>query len=120
MHQAMASTLDRAMAQIKQIQNDARINRYTTRPRWPMIILKSPKDWTGPRTVNARVILLRHIIGILTLAKLIDSIKVGVIAVGYHRVAVAVIDSDLVVLTVQCDGTFQESRCHIYRQITLH
>jgi len=54
MHQAMASTLDKITAQIKQIQNDARLNKHTVRPRWPMIILKSPKGWTGPKIVDGR------------------------------------------------------------------
>lgn len=54
MHEAMASTLDAAIAQIKTIQHDARTNKKTGRPRWPMIILKSPKGWTGPKTVDGR------------------------------------------------------------------
>ncbi len=52
MHQAMAATLDRVIAEIKQIQHDARINKNTTRPRWPMIVLNSPKGWTGPKIVD--------------------------------------------------------------------
>ncbi|MBC7983546.1 MAG: phosphoketolase family protein, partial [Candidatus Obscuribacterales bacterium] len=54
MHKAMASTLDTAIAQIKQIKHDAQIGKTTVRPRWPMIILKSPKGWTGPKAVNGR------------------------------------------------------------------
>ena len=52
MHQAMASTLDKAIEQIKQIQLEARNHGNTTRPRWPMIILNSPKGWTGPKFVD--------------------------------------------------------------------
>ena len=52
MHEAMAETLDIAIEQIKQIQHDARANGNSMRPRWPMIVLKSPKGWTGPKIVN--------------------------------------------------------------------
>ncbi|HWE03670.1 MAG TPA: phosphoketolase family protein [Tepidisphaeraceae bacterium] len=52
MHQAMAATLDRAVEQIRQIQKNAREHGDTTRPRWPMIVLKSPKGWTGPKMVD--------------------------------------------------------------------
>jgi xylulose-5-phosphate/fructose-6-phosphate phosphoketolase len=52
MHEAMAATLDLVIAQIKQAQHDARAQSKSTRPRWPMIVLKSPKGWTGPRVVD--------------------------------------------------------------------
>jgi xylulose-5-phosphate/fructose-6-phosphate phosphoketolase len=52
MHEAMAATLDLVIAQIKQAQDDARAQSKSTRPRWPMIVLKSPKGWTGPRVVD--------------------------------------------------------------------
>ncbi|MGB9151666.1 MAG: phosphoketolase family protein [Alphaproteobacteria bacterium] len=52
MHQAMASTLDKVISQIKKIQNDARNRKSTERPRWPMIVLNSPKGWTGPKIVD--------------------------------------------------------------------
>ncbi len=56
MHQAMASALDMAVGEIKQIQHDARgrSNPGTdlARPRWPMIVLKSPKGWTGPKWLD--------------------------------------------------------------------
>jgi xylulose-5-phosphate/fructose-6-phosphate phosphoketolase len=52
MHQAMAATLDQAVEEIKRIQHEARINGNTMRPRWPMIVLKSPKGWTGPKWVD--------------------------------------------------------------------
>ncbi len=54
MHQRMAATLDIAIAEIKQIQTDARLNGFTRRPRWPMIILRSPKGWTGPQVVDGK------------------------------------------------------------------
>ncbi len=52
MHEAMATILDTVIEQIKNIQHDARINGNLTRPRWPMIVLKSPKGWTGPKVVD--------------------------------------------------------------------
>jgi len=52
MHEAMAATLDRAVEEIKHIQHEARVNGNTMRPRWPMIVLKSPKGWTGPKWVD--------------------------------------------------------------------
>jgi xylulose-5-phosphate/fructose-6-phosphate phosphoketolase len=52
MHQAMAATLDQAITEIKQIQYDARTEGTTTRPRWPVIVLKSPKGWTGPKVID--------------------------------------------------------------------
>ena len=54
MHEAMATTLDMVITQIKQIQRDARTGGITTRPRWPMIVLNSPKGWTGPKVVDGR------------------------------------------------------------------
>jgi phosphoketolase len=44
--------LDVAVEVIKRIQHEARVNGYTMRPRWPMIVLKSPKGWTGPQWVD--------------------------------------------------------------------
>ena len=52
MHERMATILDQAIAQIKQIQTDARSGGQTARPRWPMIVLRSPKGWTGPVEVD--------------------------------------------------------------------
>ena len=54
MHEAMATTLDTVVEEIKQIQHDARSNGATTRPRWPMLVLDSPKGWTGPKVVNGK------------------------------------------------------------------
>ncbi|MDP3256721.1 phosphoketolase [Bosea sp. (in: a-proteobacteria)] len=52
MHQAMAAALDEAFAGIAAIQKAAREDGATLRPRWPMIVLRSPKGWTGPKTVD--------------------------------------------------------------------
>ena len=52
MHEAMASTLDQVVIEIRRIQHEARVNGNTVRPRWPMIVLKSPKGWTGPKWVD--------------------------------------------------------------------
>jgi xylulose-5-phosphate/fructose-6-phosphate phosphoketolase len=54
MHQQMAETLDTVIAEIKAIQQDARENGNTTRPQWPMIILRTPKGWTGPKEVDGK------------------------------------------------------------------
>jgi len=52
MHELMAATVDKAIEDIQRIQDNARNNKDTTRPRWPMIVLKSPKGWTGPKAVD--------------------------------------------------------------------
>lgn len=52
MHQKMAATLDAAIAEIKAIQKAARISGKAERPRWPMIVLRSPKGWTGPKEIK--------------------------------------------------------------------
>ena len=52
MHQLMAATLDLVLADIKSIQREARQNPNWERPPWPMIILRSPKGWTGPKMVD--------------------------------------------------------------------
>jgi xylulose-5-phosphate/fructose-6-phosphate phosphoketolase len=52
MSQLMAATLDAALAEIQAIQNDARTNGFSRRPQWPMIILRTPKGWTGPKEVD--------------------------------------------------------------------
>ena len=52
MHQSMAATLDRCLAEIQAIQRAARASGTATRARWPMIVLRSPKGWTGPKTVD--------------------------------------------------------------------
>ena len=52
MHQRMASVVEKAVVEIRQIQNHARKKDDTDRPRWPMIVLQSPKGWTGPKEVD--------------------------------------------------------------------
>ncbi|HRB12183.1 MAG TPA: phosphoketolase family protein, partial [Vicinamibacteria bacterium] len=52
MHQAMAATLDRAISGIRAIQKRVRASGKTERPRWPMIVLRSPKGWTGPKAIK--------------------------------------------------------------------
>ncbi len=52
MHQTMAATLDRATAEIRAIQKRARASGKAERPRWPMIVLRSPKGWTGPKQIK--------------------------------------------------------------------
>jgi xylulose-5-phosphate/fructose-6-phosphate phosphoketolase len=52
MHQLMAATLDKAVSDIRRIQQNARSRNDTARTRWPMIILRSPKGWTGPKVVD--------------------------------------------------------------------
>jgi xylulose-5-phosphate/fructose-6-phosphate phosphoketolase len=52
MHPLMATTLDAAFDDIAAIQKDARTNGFSTRPIWPMIVLRTPKGWTGPKEVD--------------------------------------------------------------------
>jgi xylulose-5-phosphate/fructose-6-phosphate phosphoketolase len=52
MHQKMAATVEACVLRIRAIQEEARRNQRPDRPRWPMIILRSPKGWTGPREVD--------------------------------------------------------------------
>jgi xylulose-5-phosphate/fructose-6-phosphate phosphoketolase len=54
MHQLMAAALDQVVGDIKKIQADARKNGHRQRPRWPMIVLRSPKGWTGPKEVDGK------------------------------------------------------------------
>jgi xylulose-5-phosphate/fructose-6-phosphate phosphoketolase len=53
-HQQMAAAMDDALDQIEAIQKAARSRGETSRPRWPMIVLRTPKGWTGPKTVDGR------------------------------------------------------------------
>jgi xylulose-5-phosphate/fructose-6-phosphate phosphoketolase len=52
MHERMATTLDTVIAGIRGIQREARTNGFSDRPRWPMIVLRTPKGWTGPKVVD--------------------------------------------------------------------
>jgi xylulose-5-phosphate/fructose-6-phosphate phosphoketolase len=52
MHQQMAATLERAVTDIRAAQKRARDTKSTFRPRWPIVVLRSPKGWTGPQEIN--------------------------------------------------------------------
>ena len=52
MHQLMAATLDEVLDEISAIQHEVRVDGSTERPRWPMIVLVTPKGWTGPKEVD--------------------------------------------------------------------
>ena len=56
MHAKMAEVVDQCVAEIKEIQRKARGEGVTERPLWPMIILETPKGWTGPKEVDGKVI----------------------------------------------------------------
>ena len=56
MHKLMAEALDSAIEEIKEIQKNARENNDSTRPIWPMIVLRTPKGWTGPKEVDGQKI----------------------------------------------------------------
>ncbi|HTW62015.1 MAG TPA: phosphoketolase family protein, partial [Terracidiphilus sp.] len=56
MHEAMAATLDSVVEEIKKIQAEAREHGKMERPRWPMIVLNSPKGWTGPKVIDGKQI----------------------------------------------------------------
>jgi xylulose-5-phosphate/fructose-6-phosphate phosphoketolase len=51
-HRLLAATLDEVVTEIRRIQSDARERGIAERPRWPMIVLRTPKGWTGPREVD--------------------------------------------------------------------
>ena len=54
MHQEMAATMDVCIREIREIQQRARKNGFTQRPRWPMIVLRSPKGWTCPAEIDGK------------------------------------------------------------------
>ncbi len=54
MHRLMAATVDTVIAEIREIQHQARQDGDSRRPRWPMIVLRSPKGWTGPKEVDGK------------------------------------------------------------------
>jgi xylulose-5-phosphate/fructose-6-phosphate phosphoketolase len=54
MHQTMSATMDRCLAEIRAIQEKARASGKASRARWPMIVLRSPKGWTGPKVVDGK------------------------------------------------------------------
>jgi xylulose-5-phosphate/fructose-6-phosphate phosphoketolase len=55
-HQKLAATFDAIFLRIKKIQDDARRTGFKQRPRWPMIVLRTPKGWTGPKKVDGKQI----------------------------------------------------------------
>ena len=56
MHKLMSETMDRVVEEIKEIQKNARENNCSERPIWPMIVLRTPKGWTGPKVVDGNQI----------------------------------------------------------------
>ena len=54
MHRKMAETLEAAVSEIGRIQAGARATKIAARPRWPMIVLRTPKGWTGPKEVDGK------------------------------------------------------------------
>ncbi len=56
MHALMAETMERCVQDIRRIQSDARRTGKAVRARWPMIVLRSPKGWTGPKKVNGHAV----------------------------------------------------------------
>jgi xylulose-5-phosphate/fructose-6-phosphate phosphoketolase len=56
MHQAMAATVEHCIEEIKEIRQAARSQGVTSRPHWPMIVLRSPKGWTAPREVDGHLL----------------------------------------------------------------
>lgn len=56
MHRKMADTLDKCITSILNIQNEARQDGETERPAWPMIVLRTPKGWTGPKDVDGAMV----------------------------------------------------------------
>jgi xylulose-5-phosphate/fructose-6-phosphate phosphoketolase len=54
MHIEMAAALDQMLSEIQAIQSEARIGKADVRPRWPLLILRTPKGWTGPKTVDGK------------------------------------------------------------------
>lgn len=56
MHQAMAATLEKCVLEIREHQQKARESKEAFRPKWPMIVLRSPKGWTAPRKINGHLV----------------------------------------------------------------
>ncbi len=54
MHRRMAAVLEECVLEIRRLQAEARLSGNPVRPRWPMIVLRTPKGWTGPKEVNGR------------------------------------------------------------------
>ncbi|HEY6118626.1 MAG TPA: phosphoketolase family protein [Pyrinomonadaceae bacterium] len=56
MHRLMATTLETVLFQVQAIQRDTRENGFVHRPQWPMIVMRTPKGWTGPKMVDGKLI----------------------------------------------------------------
>jgi len=56
LHPIMAATLDKIVVEIRRIQQEARTAARPVRPHWPMIVLRTPKGWTGPKEVDGKVV----------------------------------------------------------------
>jgi xylulose-5-phosphate/fructose-6-phosphate phosphoketolase len=56
MHELMAATMERCVQDIRKVQSDARRTGRAARARWPMIVLRSPKGWTGPKKVGGKTV----------------------------------------------------------------
>ena len=54
MHAAMAAALDSIVDDILRIRDEARTRGFSERPRWPMLVLRTPKGWTGPKEVDGK------------------------------------------------------------------
>jgi xylulose-5-phosphate/fructose-6-phosphate phosphoketolase len=54
MRELMAATLDTVISEIQHIQSEARRNGFRERPRWPMIVMRTPKGWTCPKEIDGR------------------------------------------------------------------
>jgi hypothetical protein len=54
MHQLMAETLDKVLKDIQQIKADGRRNGFKERPRWPMLVLRTPKGWICPKEIDGK------------------------------------------------------------------
>ena len=79
MHELMASTMDIVIERIKKIQEKARINGEEKRQLWPMIVLRTPKGWTGPKEVDNNKVegsFRSHQVPILVDDKHVDNLKV--------------------------------------------
>ncbi len=56
LHPIMAATLDEIVVEIRRIQQEARATDKPVRPRWPMLVLRTPKGWTGPKVVDGKAV----------------------------------------------------------------
>ena len=78
-HQLMAATLDTVISEIQAAQKEARANGYKKRPLWPMIILRTPKGWTGPAEIDGKPVegtFRSHQVPVATLAENKNHLKI--------------------------------------------